>query len=59
MGLDPKFPVPNAVRGMLQRKTLGADRLTRLRVYAGENHGHAAQRPKKITFDAKGDIKVG
>ena len=57
--LDPTFPVTNAVRGMLQRNTLGADMLTRLRVYAGAEHGHAAQKPKKVTFDAKGDIKVG
>jgi large subunit ribosomal protein L13 len=57
--LDPTFPVTNAVRGMLQRNTLGADMLTRLRVYAGAEHGHQAQKPKTITFDAKGDIKVG
>ena len=57
--LDPTFPITNAVRGMLQRNTLGADMLTRLRVYAGADHGHAAQRPKKLTFDAKGEIKVG
>lgn len=57
--LDPTFPVTNAVRGMLQRNTLGADMLTRLRVYAGADHGHTAQKPKKLTFDAKGEIKVG
>jgi large subunit ribosomal protein L13 len=57
--LDPTFPITNAVRGMLQRNTLGADMLTRLRVYAGADHGHAAQKPKTVTFDQKGDIKVG
>ncbi len=57
--LDPTFPITNAVRGMLQRNTLGADMLTRLRVYAGADHGHAAQKPKAVTFDQKGDIKVG
>ncbi len=57
--LDPTFPITNAVRGMLQRNTLGADMLTRLRVYAGADHGHQAQKPKKITFDERGDIKVG
>jgi large subunit ribosomal protein L13 len=57
--IDPTFPITNAVRGMLQRNTLGADMLTRLRVYAGPDHGHVAQKPRKITFDAKGDIKVG
>ena len=57
--LDPTFPITNAVRGMLQHNTLGADMLTRLRVYAGADHGHAAQKPKPVTFDQKGDIKVG
>ena len=53
------FPITNAVRGMLQRNTLGADMLSRLRVYAGADHGHEAQKPKAITFDAKGDMKIG
>lgn len=57
--LDPTFPITNAVRGMLQRNTLGADMLTRLRVYAGAEHGHQAQKPKVMSFDAKGEIKVG
>ena len=57
--LDPTFPLTNAVKGMLQHNTLGADMLTRLRVYAGAEHGHQAQKPKAITFDAKGDIKIG
>jgi ribosomal protein L13 len=33
--------------------------LTRLRVYAGAEHGHQAQKPKVITFDERGDIKRG
>jgi large subunit ribosomal protein L13 len=57
--LDPTFPITNAVRGMLQRNTLGADMLTRLRVYAGPDHGHQAQKPKAITFDSRGDINLG
>ena len=57
--VDPTFPLTNAVRGMLQRNTLGADMLTRLRVYAGAEHGHQAQKPRVMTFDAKGDIKIG
>ena len=57
--VDPTFPLTNAVRGMLQRNTLGADMLTRLRVYVGAEHGHQAQKPKVMSFDAKGDIKIG
>ncbi|TMB47151.1 MAG: 50S ribosomal protein L13 [Chloroflexi bacterium] len=57
--LDPTFPIMTAVRGMLQRNTLGADMLKRLRVYAGAEHGHQAQQPKAITFDEKGNLKIG
>jgi len=57
--LDPTFPVTTAVRGMLQRNTLGADMLKRLRVYAGAEHGHAAQRPRTLAFDEKGNLKIG
>ncbi len=57
--LDPTFPLMAAVRGMLQRNTLGADMLTRLRVYGGAEHGHQAQKPRVMSFDAKGEIKVG
>jgi large subunit ribosomal protein L13 len=57
--IDPTFPLTNAVKGMLQHNTLGADMLTRLRVYAGAEHEHQAQKPKALTFDAKGDIKIG
>jgi len=55
----PTFPVTTAVRGMLQRNTLGADMLKRLRVYAGAEHGHQAQQPKALSFDEKGNIKIG
>ena len=57
--IDPTFPITHAVRGMLQHNTLGADMLTRLRVYAGADHGHQAQKPKAITFDSRGDINLG
>ena len=57
--IDPTFPLTNAVKGMLQRNTLGADMLTRLRVYAGAEHGHQAQKPKALSFDEKGDLKIG
>ncbi|HZV49382.1 MAG TPA: 50S ribosomal protein L13 [Candidatus Dormibacteraeota bacterium] len=57
--LDPTFPVYHAVRGMLQKNRLGRDMLRRLRVYAGPEHHHQAQRPTRITFNEKGDIQIG
>ena len=35
-----------AVNGMLPNNTLGRAALTRLRVYAGSEHNHAAQKPE-------------
>jgi len=57
--LDPAFPIVNAVRGMLQNNTLGAEMLKRLRVFAGPEHTHEAQQPRPITFDQRGDIQLG
>jgi len=57
--IDPTFPPTHEVKGMLQHNTLGADMLTRLRVYAGAEHGHQAQKPKALSFDEKGDLKIG
>ena len=56
MERDPTYPIMHAVRGMLQHNTLGADMLTRLRVYAGPEHHHAAQRPQPISFGELGEI---
>ena len=41
----PEFAVKQAVKGMLPKNSLGAAALTRLRVYRGSEHGHAAQKP--------------
>ena len=38
-----------AVKGMLPHNTLGAKALTRLRVYNGTEHEHAAQNPEVYT----------
>ena len=58
MAVDPTFPIMHAVRGMLQHNTLGAEQLTHLRVYAGSEHKHEAQRPQPITFGELGEIIV-
>lgn len=46
-----KFPeriIEAAVKGMIPRNKLAADRLGRLRVFAGEEHTHTAQTPEKV-----------
>lgn len=39
-----------AVRGMLPKNTLGRAQLTKLKVYTGETHPHAAQKPETHVF---------
>ncbi len=39
-----------AVKGMLPKNSLGRKMLTKLRVYAGTEHDHAAQQPEELTF---------
>jgi large subunit ribosomal protein L13 len=45
---DASKAVVAAVKGMLPKNKLNADRLTRLRVFNGEEHGHSAQKPVKV-----------
>jgi large subunit ribosomal protein L13 len=42
----PEELVRRAVRGMLPRTRLGRQQLAKLKVYAGPEHPHAAQRPQ-------------
>jgi large subunit ribosomal protein L13 len=39
-----------AIRGMLPKNKLGRAMAKKLRVYAGSNHPHSAQRPEPIDF---------
>ncbi len=41
----PEDIILNAVRRMLPRNALGRQMMTKLKVYAGEKHPHAAQKP--------------
>ncbi|MFQ6173305.1 50S ribosomal protein L13 [Oryzobacter sp. R7] len=43
---SPEKAVEKAVRGMLPKNTLGRAQLSKLKVYAGAEHPHAAQQPK-------------
>ena len=45
---DPSVAIKQAVKGMLPKNKLSADRLGRLRVFDGAEHTHAAQNPKEI-----------
>ena len=45
---NPSVAIREAVKGMLPKNKLAADRLARLRVFDGAEHTHAAQNPKEI-----------
>lgn len=47
----PTFVIEKAVKGMLPRTRLGAAILKNLKLYAGEEHPHAAQNPKAIKLN--------
>ena len=44
----PEDAIERAVRGMLPKNKLQAERLKRLRVFAGSEHAHTAQTPEKV-----------
>ena len=48
---DPSRIVEKAVKGMLPKNKLGAELFRNLKVYAGENHGQEAQKPKVINLN--------
>jgi large subunit ribosomal protein L13 len=50
MEKDPTKVVHHAVRGMLPVNKLRDGRLDRLKIYAGAEHNHEAQKPKAISI---------
>ena len=50
MEKKPEEVVAHAVSGMLPKNKLRSRMMTRLRVFAGAEHTHAAQKPEVISF---------
>ena len=46
----PEEVIRRAVKGMLPKGPLGRTMYTKLHVYAGPEHDHAAQKPETLTF---------
>ncbi len=46
MAKKPEFAMTHAVKGMLQKNKLASQQLTRLKVFRGAEHTHAAQKPE-------------
>jgi large subunit ribosomal protein L13 len=49
----PEEVIRLAVKGMLPRNRLARQQLTKLKVYAGPDHPHEAQKPKPIEEDGQ------
>jgi large subunit ribosomal protein L13 len=47
----PERIIEKAVKGMLPKNTLGRKLFTKLKVYAGSDHPHAAQKPETLTIN--------
>ncbi len=50
MQTKPEFAVYESIRRMMPKGPLGRQMLKKLRVYAGPDHGHAAQQPKPLVL---------
>ena len=48
MAEKPEFAMQLAVKGMLPKNSIGRQSATRLKVFAGENHNHQAQKPELV-----------
>jgi large subunit ribosomal protein L13 len=53
MEKNPEKAMKLAVEGMLPHNTLGRKAATRVRIYRGSNHEHAAQKPEMWNLDIK------
>src|SRR3954453_4408950 len=49
----PEEVIRKAVKGMLPRNRLGRAQLTKLKVYAGPDHPHAAQQPQPMEIETR------
>ena len=52
----PEEVLRKAVRGMLPKNSLGRAQLTKLKIYAGTEHPHAAQQPKPLRLTRVAEV---
>jgi large subunit ribosomal protein L13 len=50
---QPTEVIRKAVKGMLPRNRLARTQITKLKIYAGPEHPHAAQAPEQLPLEAK------
>lgn len=53
MEKNPVLAIEKAIKGMLPHNTLGQDQFNKLKVYAGAEHPHEAQKPVAYEMEVK------
>jgi large subunit ribosomal protein L13 len=53
----PEEVLRRAVRGMLPKNSLGRRQLLKMKVYAGPDHPHAAQRPEPLRLSRRAEVR--
>ncbi len=56
---DPTHALNHAIRGMLPVNKLRDGRLARLKIYAGAEHNHAAQKPETLSLKSRAVTSKG
>jgi len=51
MAKKPEEAVRKTIKGMLPKTRLGRSMMSKLKVYAGPNHPHSAQRPEPLVLE--------
>ena len=51
MSEKPELAMSLAIKGMLPHNSIGDKSITRLKVYAGAEHNHQAQKPESFTIE--------
>ena len=51
MSKDSAQAVTRSIRGMIPKTRLGRQQITKLKVYSGSEHPHAAQNPQPLVFE--------
>jgi len=46
----PELPIQHAVKGMLPKNVLGRQLISKLKIYATDQHPHSAQKPQPIAL---------
>jgi large subunit ribosomal protein L13 len=53
LAAHPERVIEHAIKGMLPKNRLGADMYRKLKVYAGAEHPHAAQKPEILEINVR------